>query len=102
MLNKKQIFWIITSIVVLAVLALAARFFVNGDEEKTFGSPSPSQANVGLANPASVNCVDKGGQTEIRTDESGGQYGVCKFNDGSECEEWKFFREECKIGDNKK
>lgn len=49
-----------------------------------------------LANPAAINCLDKGGQSEIRTAEDGGQYGVCKFSDGSECEEWAFFRDECK------
>jgi len=48
-----------------------------------------------IANPASEHCVDQGYQLEIRTDESGNQYGVCIFPDGSECEEWAFFRGEC-------
>lgn len=53
-------------------------------------------APVGMANPASVYCVDKGGKLEIRTDKDGGQYGVCILPSGNECEEWKFFRGECK------
>jgi hypothetical protein len=32
---------------------------------------------------------------DIRTDEAGGQFGICVFADGSECEEWAFFRGEC-------
>lgn len=48
-----------------------------------------------LPNPASVNCTDRGGELEIRTGEDGGQYGVCKFGDGSECEEWALLRGEC-------
>lgn len=51
--------------------------------------------NTQISNPASVNCVQKGGELEIRLAEEGGQYGVCKFSDGSECEEWALFRGEC-------
>jgi putative hemolysin len=51
-----------------------------------------------LPNPASVFCEEQGGQLEIRTDASGGQVGVCIFPDGSECEEWAYFRGECQLG----
>ena len=47
-----------------------------------------------MPNPASVHCADEGGKLEIR-DEAGGQVGYCMFPDGSECEEWAFFRGEC-------
>lgn len=53
-----------------------------------------------LANPASVYCVGQGGSLEIRTNARGGQYGICIFNDGSECEEWAFFRGECSPKDS--
>jgi len=53
---------------------------------------------AGMPNPASVYCEEQGYTLEIRTDESGGQYGVCVFPDGSECEEWAFFRGECGPG----
>lgn len=57
--------------------------------------------NAGLANPASTNCEEKGGTLEMRADPSGGgQDGYCKFSDGSECEEWAFYRGECKKGDS--
>jgi hypothetical protein len=32
---------------------------------------------------------------DIRTGDDGGQAGYCVFPDGSECEEWAFFRGEC-------
>jgi putative hemolysin len=52
-----------------------------------------------LANPASVYCIEKNGTLEIRESKAG-QRGVCIFQDGSECEEWAFFREECQRGVN--
>ena len=55
--------------------------------------------NVGLANPASVYCEDQGGKLDIRTMENGSQYGVCMFDDGSECDEWEFYKAECSPGD---
>jgi putative hemolysin len=48
-----------------------------------------------LGNPASVYCKEQGYTLDIRTDEDGGQYGVCVFPDGTECEEWTFYRGEC-------
>jgi len=50
---------------------------------------------IGLPNPASVFCKDQGYELEIRADEEGNQFGVCIFPDKQECEEWKFFRQEC-------
>jgi putative hemolysin len=58
-------------------------------------TPSPE---AGMPNPASVYCEEQGGQLEIRTAEDGSQTGYCIFPDGSECEEWAFFRGECSPG----
>lgn len=58
------------------------------------------QQSIGLANPASVYCEEQGGTLEIRSDADGGQYGVCIFADGSECEEWAHFRGECQPSDS--
>ena len=63
------------------------------------------QERIGMANPASVYCVQSGYKLEIRTGTDRGQYGACLFPDGTECEEWAFFRDECgsryrKIPDN--
>jgi hypothetical protein len=58
-------------------------------------APPPTTTPAGIANPASTYCVEQGGTSEIRTAEDGSQSGVCKFPDGSECDEWAFFRGEC-------
>lgn len=63
-------------------------------------SPSTS-ANTQIANPASVYCIEQGGKLDIRN-ETGGQVGYCVFDDKSECEEWAFFRGDCKKGQIKK
>ncbi|MCL4265606.1 MAG: DUF333 domain-containing protein [Anaerolineae bacterium] len=49
---------------------------------------------VGLANPASENCIQQGGQVEIRQGEAG-EYGVCVWDDGRACDEWAFYHGVC-------
>lgn len=58
-------------------------------------STKPLRAS--MANPASLYCINHGGRSEIRRDEKHGEYGVCIFPDGSECEQWEFMRGLCKI-----
>ena len=48
-----------------------------------------------MSNPASVYCMEQGYRSEIRTAAGGSQSGVCIFPDGSECDEWTYFRGEC-------
>lgn len=50
-----------------------------------------------IANPASAYCVQKGGRLAIVTDAQG-EAGICLFSDGSQCEEWAYFRGECAPG----
>ena len=53
--------------------------------------------SAGMANPASVNCGKIGGTTEIKKNADGSEYGMCKFQNGTSCEEWALFRNEgCK------
>ena len=51
-----------------------------------------NQEPVGMANPASVFCLDNGGNFEIITQEDGGQIGMCTLPDGTLCEERDYFR----------
>ena len=51
--------------------------------------------DTGIANPAAVYCEKQGFRPESRTAEDGSQYAVCIFLDGSECDEWAYFRGEC-------
>ena len=46
---------------------------------------------IGLVNPASENCVNKGGRLELRN-ESNGQVGYCHLPDGQVIEEWALMR----------
>ena len=62
------------------------------------GEESTPVVNVGLANPASVYCEENGGILEMRSDTEGNVSGICLFADGSECDEWAFFRGECSPG----
>ena len=58
-------------------------------------SPAGQTPTPELPNPASVFCEEQGGVIEMRSDAEGGVKGVCVFPDGSECEEWAFYRDEC-------
>jgi putative hemolysin len=68
---------------------------VHGTKE-TFSLPTDNvPPAAGVPNPASVYCQDRGYWLEIRTDKEGNQIGICIFPDGSECDEWAFFRGDC-------
>ena len=55
-------------------------------------------AQTQLANPASQNCVARGGMLQIEQRPDGGQFGVCAFDDNRQCEEWALFRGQCPAG----
>jgi putative hemolysin len=61
-------------------------------------APEPAVTDApqaGLPNPASVFCRQRGNKLEIRTAADGSQNGICVFPDGSSCDEWAYFRQEC-------
>lgn len=47
---------------------------------------------VGMANPASVYCVEQGGES-ILVNSKKGDFGVCRLKDGTAVEEWEYYRE---------
>lgn len=55
-------------------------------------------AEIGMPNPASVKCEKQEHGTVEFFELDGGQAGLCNFPDGSICEEWEFYRGECKKG----
>ena len=55
-------------------------------------TPTPA---ANLPNPASVYCEGHGNRLEIRTAADGSQSGACIFPDGSQCDEWAYYRGEC-------
>lgn len=61
--------------------------------------PLPAGAQgTGLANPASVNCTRQGGGLQIERRGDGGAFGVCRFADDRQCEEWAMLRGDCPVG----
>ncbi|AYR19260.1 putative hemolysin [Alcaligenes faecalis] len=50
-----------------------------------------TQPPVGMANPASAYCVEKGGRLEIVNTPTG-QVGMCTLPDGTVIEEWELMR----------
>jgi len=78
---------------VLPVLSLGCHDVRHSASPGRASTPTPE-----IANPASQNCVQKGGTLEIRKRSDGGEYGVCLFEDARECEEWALLRGECPVG----
>jgi len=52
---------------------------------------------IGIANPASTNCIQKGGILEMKKNKNG-EYGICFFEDKRQCEEWALLRGQCPVG----
>jgi putative hemolysin len=77
-------FFLFGSILLLAVTLIGCG---SGDQQI-------DDSGVGLANPASVYCQGLGFSEETRESELG-QYGVCLFPDGSECDTWDFLAGRC-------
>lgn len=80
----------------LVILSGCQNFTANAPLNSPAAATNTNQT-VGLANPASVNCIAKGGTLAMRTNKNG-EYGVCLFEDNRQCEEWAFFRGQCPIG----
>jgi putative hemolysin len=75
-------------------LIIAGMLFASG-----CASAQPATSEPSLPNPASQFCEEQGGRLEIRTGADGSQSGVCVFPDGSECDEWAYYRGECQPGE---
>ena len=53
----------------------------------------PEQKMIGMANPSSVYCVEQSGESITKQNKDGSEYGICKFKDGKEVDEWEFYRQ---------
>ena len=82
--------WRLWSIIIVAVsIAVLTGCGSGGSDTEEVKEPL-----TGLANPASVYCQGLGFKEETRENELG-QYGVCIFPDGSECDTWDFLAGRC-------
>lgn len=68
------------------------------EEAPTPSPETPEAPAIGMANPASGYCQESGGKTKLFSFMDGSQAGLCWFTDGSVCEEWAYFRQECQPG----
>lgn len=85
----------LSTLAVAAVLAVAACAPAKAPEAAAPETPAAAAAEtpvVGMANPASMACVDGGGTLRIY-DTPEGQIGMCSTKDGRVCEEWSLFRD---------
>ncbi|MFA6995421.1 MAG: DUF333 domain-containing protein [Patescibacteria group bacterium] len=109
---QKTIIWIIAVFVIIiaAIFVLLYRSAsispnqtaLTSTNSQTIADNNAPAATVNvtttLANPASVNCKQQGGQLQMATRPDGGQYGLCYFEDNRACEEWAMMRGDCPIG----
>jgi putative hemolysin len=92
-------------ILLLVVLCMVVAGCGSGPQKYMLSKDEQQKERVkeksGLANPATLHCMNQTGTTwQVREDHTGGQYGVCIFSDNSWCEEWDFYRGHCKQGMN--
>ena len=73
-------------IVFLFLITVMSSACTNSDSSRTAAK---------IANPASSFCLENGNRLDLRTDIDGSQIGYCVLENGTECEEWSFYRGEC-------
>jgi len=87
-------------IIIIAVIAVVGINLVGCGSSERIEFSSQKAANIsrekpisiGMSNPAALYCVSLGYKYKIVEDGKGDQYGFCIFPDGSEGEEWAFYR----------
>ena len=75
--------WLVAALALLAIPAVGC----GGDDD------DDTEATTAVANPASVYCKSQGGTVVIVTAADGSQGGRCRLADGSEVDEWEYYRE---------
>jgi len=99
-MTSKNTLIIMGLVIVAGLLVTGCTQQVTPAQPQTAGptiSVTASPPSAGLANPASVNCVNMGGTLDIKKDAGGNEYGMCTFSNGTSCEEWALYRGEgCK------
>jgi putative hemolysin len=82
----------------ITLFFILVAILISACSQKSTPTATPTANDSGLANPASVNCLDQGGKLEMRDRGELGQYGICVFEYNLQCEEWAMFRGECPVG----
>ncbi|CCN69223.1 DUF333 domain-containing protein [Vibrio nigripulchritudo] len=71
--------------------ALSAVMFLSSCADAS--SKTSEYTKLSMANPASMYCIEQGGKIRFK-DSKQGQVGICVMKDGTEIEEWEFFRQQ--------
>ncbi len=58
-------------------------------------SVTPGSTEANMANPAAVYCESQGYRLQPVVTDDGGQSAICIFPDGSQCDEWAYYRGQC-------
>ncbi|HPQ97040.1 MAG: DUF333 domain-containing protein [Thiothrix sp.] len=94
-MREKKWGWCLAG-VVLALLLGACSSGSTGKGRADAAGEGRATPVVGLANPASTNCIRQGGKLRIVSPPDGrGEYGLCTLPNGTVCEEWALMRGEC-------
>lgn len=56
------------------------------------GSGDDDDADTEMPNPASEFCEEQGGTVQVVTEDDGSQKGICRLPDGTEIDEWEYYR----------
>ncbi len=83
-----------TKLIITFCTLLSLLLFLVSCNNDDFVNPDDIGPGQQISNPASVYCIENDGNLRI-DDSPDGQIGICVFADGSECDEWEFFRGEC-------
>ncbi len=94
--NKNNI--IITTIIFIIFILTGGTIFLFDQKKQQVSEAMQNTEKTDIANPASINCEKKGGVISIEKKPTGGEYGVCVFEDKRQCEEWTLMRSECPEG----
>ena len=81
---------VLVAVIIVLVAIIFTGFPAAPGGEGTAPTPTPQ-----IPNPAAVYCKNLNYTYEIRTNPDGSQYGVCILPDGTECDEWSYYRGIC-------
>ena len=83
----------------ISLLAMGCLILAGCNNTTPENSKENPEKNVKIENPASIYCEDNWWTLQIETDNEWNQNGICMFSDGTYCEEWSYFRDECQPGE---
>lgn len=65
---------------------------ISAAQSNTKKNNAKKEVTTGTANPASVYCEEHGGES-ILVKSKKGDFGICRFKDGTAMKEWEYYRE---------